>query len=152
VFVAKVGTFNGVNVFLKDNYLNTTTRLNQGTETTVEFTKNDTDAASTAATRFAVVFKESALDTNNPVVVTKGFTVFPNPANGTEVYINANADYVSAKVAVYNTLGQQVLNTNQNFSSNRQLKLNVSALQAGMYIVKLVTDNCSEFTAKLIKE
>lgn len=151
VFVATVGNFDGIDVFLKDNYLNKTTRLNQNAETAVPFTKDDANVASVAATRFTLLFKQAALGTNTPIAVTKGFTVYPNPANS-ELYINADADYASAKVAVYNTLGQQVLSTNQNFSANKQLKLNVSALQAGMYVVKVVTNSGAEFTAKLIKE
>lgn len=152
VFVATVGNFDGVDVFLKDNYLNKTTRLNQNAETIVQFSKDDAIAASTDAARFTILFKQTALGIDNPVTAKTGFTVYPNPANGAEVYVNTNANYASAKVAVYNTLGQQVLSTNQNFSANSQLKLNVSALQAGMYVVKVVTNNGAEFTAKLIKE
>ncbi len=64
------------------------------------------------------------------------FAVYPNPAQD-EVMIKGAFD--QANVTVYNTQGQQVLNT---MIANGQ-RINTSALNAGMYLVKVEVDGQS---------
>ncbi|MBR9758550.1 MAG: T9SS type A sorting domain-containing protein, partial [Algicola sp.] len=71
------------------------------------------------------------------------FNLYPNPTNTGYVTI-ASAKNSAIAVEVYNILGKQVLNstlTNNN--------LNVSALAAGMYILKISQDGAST-TKKLV--
>ncbi len=72
------------------------------------------------------------------------FSIYPNPANGNTVNIETNS--IGAKqISVYDVLGKQVINTE--ISNN---ELNISALEAGVYLVK-VNQNGITATKKLIK-
>jgi len=71
------------------------------------------------------------------------FSLYPNPTSTGFVTITSNnSDSIQAQV--FDTLGKQVLNNT--ISNNR---LNVSSLNAGLYIVKLTQDNTS-VTKKLV--
>ena len=74
---------------------------------------------------------------------TVKFSMFPNPTSTGFVTITSNnSDNIQAQV--FDVLGKQVLNNT--ISNNR---LNVSSLNAGLYIVKLTQNNAS-VTKKLI--
>jgi hypothetical protein len=70
-----------------------------------------------------------------------------NPVNN-ELNIKGLTDNVS-KVSVFNLLGSSVLT--RNVAGQSSINLNVSALAAGMYIVKLEGDN-GTFSKKIIKQ
>jgi hypothetical protein len=65
-------------------------------------------------------------------VLSKAITVYPNPARN-EIYIQ-NAD--NAQVMIYNLSGSRMLNIKQH-GNNR---IDVSMLDAGMYIIKIIND------------
>jgi Peptide-N-glycosidase F, C terminal/Secretion system C-terminal sorting domain/Peptide-N-glycosidase F, N terminal len=70
------------------------------------------------------------------------FTVSPNPVNDIAT-ITTNGETVKA-VSVTNTLGQVVLTGNSN-------TINLSALQSGVYVVKVSFDNNTTGVQKIIK-
>lgn len=78
-------------------------------------------------------FEESAL------------TVFPNP---TKDVLNVKYKSVINTVKIYNLLGQEVLAQN---AKHNQLQIDVSALTAGAYIVKLFADK-GEHSLRMIKK
>lgn len=64
---------------------------------------------------------------------TSAFAVYPNPAKDI-VNITSKSEPIS-KVEIFNMLGQKVLD--QNFDQNISQNVNVSNLQAGMYVMKI---------------
>jgi hypothetical protein len=75
----------------------------------------------------------------------KGLKVYPNPVSNGTLFVEtaANAERV---VTIYNVIGKQVLNT-----TTSDATINVSSLQAGLYIVK-ITEEGNTATRKLIIE
>lgn len=74
----------------------------------------------------------------------EGFNIYPNPAN-TE-FINITTAKNSLKnVQVFDMLGKQVIN------KNVTSKLNISTLQAGIYIVKVTEDKQSATKRLIVK-
>ncbi|MEC4004051.1 T9SS type A sorting domain-containing protein [Flavobacterium sp. SUN052] len=74
-----------------------------------------------------------------------GLSVFPNPVKNGVFYINTNAN-AERTVTVYDVLGKQVLNTTTSDSA-----VNVSSLNAGVYMVK-ITEEGNTATRKLVIE
>jgi len=71
-----------------------------------------------------------------------GLQVYPNPVVDGKLYINTTAN-ASKAVAIYDVLGKQVVNT------TTENAVNVSSLNAGVYIVK-VTEEGKTATRKLV--
>lgn len=92
------------------------------------FTTNCTDILSTN-------------DINNTV-----FSIYPNPSNGF-VNINSNKNTGLAKVEMFDINGRQVLNTEIDLTNTG--RVNTSNLTAGVYVIKIVTNNATH-TQKLI--
>lgn len=151
VMAFELGFFENLDVYIKDYYLNEETLLTQGDITNFSFTVDAEEEASTDSARFAIVFKAAALNTNNPTEGT-GFNLFPNPLSGSELHINATNAYQSADVAIYNTLGQKVYSTTQQFNGSNQIVADVNKLEAGIYILKLKTDTGVNYTTRFIKK
>src|SRR5690554_1908153 len=86
---------------------------------------------------------EDILGVNNNAMTQ--FTVYPNP---TSDFINIESAEQIEAIAMYNLLGQQVLAVDVNNSST---KLDISALQQGVYILK-TTINGNENSVKIIKQ
>ena len=74
------------------------------------------------------------------------FTYYPNPVKDV-----LNLSYISniSKVAVLNLLGQQMISSEMNAN---QGQLDMSALAAGTYLVKILTEDNLEKTIKVIKQ
>lgn len=73
-----------------------------------------------------------------------GLKVYPNPVSGNNFYIASDASAVKS-VAVYDVLGKQVINT----QVENEAAINVSNLNAGVYIVK-ITEEGKTATRKLV--
>lgn len=75
----------------------------------------------------------------------KSFSVYPNPTKtGSVNVISSQSNNENIKVAVYDVLGKQVINTKMTSE-----KLNVSALNTGVYIMK-ITQGKATTTKKLV--
>jgi hypothetical protein len=88
-----------------------------------------------------------SLTINDPLNVKQnsisGLNIYPNPVSNGTLYITSNSSEAKS-VAVYDTLGKQVLNAK---TSNNAV--NVSNLTGGVYFVKVTEDGKSD-TKKLI--
>ncbi|WP_294736586.1 T9SS type A sorting domain-containing protein [uncultured Flavobacterium sp.] len=146
----ELGDFENLDVYLKDYYLNEETLLTEGDVNNINFIVDADIDASIDSARFAIVFQAEALGTDSPVK-ENGFSLFPNPLSGSQLFINASNAYESADVAIYNTLGQEVFNASQAFNGSNQVALDVANLEAGIYIVKLKTNTGAVYTSKFIK-
>lgn len=72
-----------------------------------------------------------------------GLSVYPNPVSNGVLYINSDAN-ASRTVAIYDILGKQVVKTTTSNSA-----INVSTLNAGIYMVK-ITEEGKTATRKLV--
>ncbi|PTM05721.1 MAG: hypothetical protein DA407_12130, partial [Bacteroidetes bacterium] len=77
---------------------------------------------------------------------TKSFSVYPNPSNTGSVNVvsSSTSNFGQINVAVYDVLGKQVIN-----KAMTSEKLNVSSLNAGVYIMK-ITQGKAISTKKLV--
>jgi hypothetical protein len=73
-----------------------------------------------------------------------GYSIFPNPA--TDVVTIKGLENTLSTVEVFNIAGQRIYNSTSNMET-----INVSALNSGVYFVKLSTETAS-LTTKLIKQ
>ena len=72
-----------------------------------------------------------------------GLTMYPNPLRGNTLYFNSTAN-ADMSVQIYDVLGKEVVN-----SKVMNNTVNVSGLNAGVYIVK-VTEEGKTATRKLV--
>ena len=91
---------------------------------------------------FAGVTPASLSTSKNSI---SGLSVYPNPVKNGVFYINSDANAVRT-VTVYDVVGKQVLNTTTSNSA-----VNVSSLNAGIYMVK-ITEEGKTATRKLVIE
>lgn len=77
---------------------------------------------------------------------TKAITVSPNPTSG---MLNIAGKNVS-QVSVFDILGKQV--SNNNYSAVDNVALNMSSLNAGVYMVKVTNNAGSTSTVKVVKQ
>lgn len=88
----------------------------------------------------------------NEDVFENNLSLYPNPVNGDVVTLNMNGSSApSLEVAIYNSIGQQVM-TRSFDQVNTTININnISSLSTGMYFVKVV-NGASQTTLKFIKE
>ncbi|MCQ2321589.1 MAG: T9SS type A sorting domain-containing protein [Bacteroidales bacterium] len=91
------------------------------------------------ASEVTVDYADITLSTNE-MTQTTAFNLYPNPANG---MINVNGEGFE-KAEIYNIAGQKVME-----SSNAQI--DVKALQAGVYMVKVFGNGSSEMLRVVVK-
>jgi photosystem II stability/assembly factor-like uncharacterized protein len=77
---------------------------------------------------------------------TKAITASPNPTTGVLNIAGKNISHV----AVYDILGKEVSNTN--YSALNNVALNLSSLNAGVYMVKVSNNTGSASTIKVVKQ
>ncbi len=94
----------GLYVYLKDNYLRTTTPVDLGRASQIRFTIT-ADKASASADRFAVVMATKELQPEN--LILDGITAFPNPVKGRTISLRiTNQPEGAYQVVLINGLGQ----------------------------------------------
>ena len=120
------------------NVLPITTLLVDGTTYYAERSLNRARIANRLAVTVHLV-----LGTNSNSLQTLSY--YPNPAKNT---LNINNASPINNVAVFNTLGQQVLNRDVNTTAT---SLNLATLNAGIYFVKVQAGNTSK-TIRIVKE
>ncbi|MPT32081.1 MAG: T9SS type A sorting domain-containing protein [Chryseobacterium sp.] len=87
-----------------------------------------------------VIFKLKQLSTND--IKNKNITVYPNP---TADYIYVSGNKKIASLELYNNNGQKVLKTSES-------KMDLAPVTAGIYILKIVTENGEISSSKIIKK
>jgi hypothetical protein len=78
-------------------------------------------------------------------------SLYPNPVNGDTLTISLSNTNNTLDIAIYNTLGQQVMTRTFNQVNNSITIDNISSLANGMYLIK-VTNGSQHKTLKFIKE
>ncbi len=75
------------------------------------------------------------------------FKIYPNPTYN-DITIE-NDKHLNISISIFNVLGKEILNTKNSKSSN--IKLNLSSLKAGVYLLR-TTSNGLSHTTRLIKQ
>ncbi|WP_053002259.1 T9SS type A sorting domain-containing protein [Kordia jejudonensis] len=75
--------------------------------------------------------------------IGKDFSLYPNPLNGATSLTIQGLTNRNTSVVIYDMLGKEVVNTTVTNNT-----LNVSSLNAGIYLVKILEDNSSKSTIK----
>ena len=146
----KISAFTDQNVYLKDYQTNQSILLiNDGTST-YNFSVNTTDKVSINPNRFAFEIQGAVLSNEQPKF-DSAFTLYPNPTNGSAIYLNAKTSFENAQIEIFNLLGQKVSQLNANFSSNNQISIPVADLGIGVYIIKVKTNTGESFSSKFMK-
>lgn len=138
-------TTTGLIATLQDLYTNTNTVLNLDGSVN-EYLFDVTTNVASANDRFRIVFStdenlEISPNTKSP------FVVAPNPVTNQLVTIYSQDDqFKNLKYMLVNALGQVVSKGNVNANKT----INVANIAAGVYIMKLQTENNAVYTSKLI--
>ncbi len=133
----------GVSIYLNDIYLNTTTAIDQDKKLSVVI-----DPLSKVDNRFELVFKNSATNLEQALVLNTKLNVYPNPATDVlNINLN-NANFKNSYVSITNVSGQQLMNTNMIGTDS---KLNIEGLSNGVYFVTITNQNGFNQTVKFVK-
>lgn len=79
------------------------------------------------------------------------FNLYPNPTSGSFTLFATN-NVGSASVMVTDLTGKVILNTNHDFSNVQKMKINLSLVAPGIYMVKVTTPDQLTKVFKLVKE
>lgn len=85
------------------------------------------------------------------IVLSNALTVFPNPTNGKLTISAKGLNWVNARIIMYNTLGQIVLEEKVNQINISEHTIDVSALKSGVYEL-VITEGEKAYRAKLLVE
>ena len=94
---------------------------------------------------FFVIFKDGTFSIAENKAVERHCTIYPNPTTG---LVQITTDSPIRQIEVHNLLGSTVLEA----ANPRGSTIDVSALPAGVYIVRVVTADGKESFAKLVKK
>ncbi len=136
-------------VYLEDNYLGTSTLL-ENSENTLSFTVDPSSSSSSALDRFSLRFGDDNLDTDT--IEQRVLSYYPNPIQDNQLFIElgtqSNTPY---QITIYNVLGQQVL-MQQPANQNGKLHVRNLDFPSGLYylILKNKEEGIQE-TLKIIK-
>jgi len=131
--------------FVVDNYLQTSTALAAG-ENIINFSIDEQIAASVENDRFKITFEDSSLASNT--VEANGFSLYPNPLNNGVLNIS-NPNYTGEmEVSIFNNVGQLMM-MKSHTAITGNTSINMSQLAAGVYLVKVNTENTT-FTKKVV--
>jgi len=137
----------GINAYLVDNYLKTTTPLDMSKATIVNFTING-DAASTGANRFSISFAKPAIVQNTK----PGISVYPNPVTNGVINLQMNnMPQGWYNVRVVNNLGQIVLTKQINHATGSSTQaIQLGKWVKGVYHMEVTKPDKSKFSTKVI--
>ncbi|MCB4799656.1 leucine-rich repeat domain-containing protein [Neotamlana laminarinivorans] len=96
--------------------------------------------------QFTNISDNSSLSTDNIYVNSLGFAIYPNPA--TQVISIKNTEGLNAQIKVSDLNGRILISKNIN---NDLSKINISSLNAGMYLFKITTQG-REFVMRIVKQ
>ncbi|MGB5981148.1 MAG: HYR domain-containing protein [Nonlabens sp.] len=144
--------FNGLvntSIQLVDQFLGTSTPINQGTIESYSFDIDQSNPASMDQNRFYIEFTTGTLSSGD-LAFAKAVQLYPNPTDGDEVNISGLGNG-TVNLKVVGLLGQVVYNEILKVRSNNVKIKDLAALQSGVYLVS-ISQNGNSTTKKLIVE
>ncbi len=136
----------GIDVFIYDTYMATSTPVDRSNPTDVSFTIDPAVAASSDANRFEVRFTTSTLSSGS-IEKLEGISIYPNPTIDGTFSIAFNNVTGEKEIRLTNMLGQKVYSTTS--QDSREITINNLDLPAGTYVVTITIDG-NKHSEKLI--
>lgn len=139
---------NGVEIYLRDNYLGVITSMTASPSYTFNVSADGSDAAD----RFEIVVSPSSVTGISAVIEGTGFGVYPNPVVSSSTVTLSVKDKVegSAAIQVYDMVGKLVFTDKMTVESNKVSEKAINlGLPAGVYSVKVICGG-KTYTDKLI--
>jgi len=134
IFKAKLAHYNGLSPYLLDQFLGTTTVLEDNS--TYAFSVDPNQLASSATDRFKIVFQNTALSNDD---FDKNIVLFPNPANAGESFYLQGLK-AETSLTVYTLLGQKIPTETQIQGEYLKVTPKISVSQ-GVYLVTITTED-----------
>ncbi len=134
-----------IDVYVKDNYLNTTTQITP--DLPYQFNIDTNIPESIAEDRFSLTFDNTTLSTEENTF-GNNFRIHPNPTNNGRFSISTPNLIGEVELEITNLLGQKVYNERHNIE-NQKVQVEVNDLSSGLYIVKVKQEDQSK-SVKLI--
>jgi hypothetical protein len=141
-FEMTIGSFPGFDVYLKDNFTNTRTRVDNRNPQLINFSVDAAVSGSSDDIRFAIEFENSTLGIAGKE--TSLFSLYPNPVLNGTFYIQSSEDLLEVKIS--NSLGQEILRKKITPVENA---IKTEGLKSGIYFVT-ATSSEKTTTLKLI--
>jgi predicted secreted protein len=149
-YVIEVDGLLGSNVFLYDNYLNTSTPLVSGSNV-VAFSVDSAIAGSMDADRFQLRFEDVTLGIGE-VNSEADFVMYPNPVSEGMINISMNAVAgENVAINIVDMAGKMVMELDATFDSSGNASLKIDGLSQGIYILNMETVS-GKLSRKLIVE
>ncbi len=138
-----------IEVYLVDNYLNTSTLIEDNQP--YAFTVDTNIPESIASDRFSLSFENTTLGLEE-IVLEEQLSLFPNPTRFGKLYLSYNRmKGIDLNLNFYNILGQNVMNKQLSAVETIENEIDVSKLSSGVYLVEISSKNL-KITKKLIIE
>lgn len=128
----------GIDVYLKDNYKNTLTKLETGNGYEFEVTA---DASSQGSNRFELIMQKQVV----PATSLFNIAIFPNPTSNKICVASTN---IIKSVSIYALSGTQLTFALPN---NKTYFFDMSMLPVGTYIINAVDEKGFKYTEKVIR-
>ncbi len=143
-FAIEVNGNLGYQAYLKDNYLEESTVLDNGINH-ISFNVDNEQSASIAPDRFAIVFGEESLATDS--FESTSLTISPNPLTDAEsLNVQLPQSWIGeTNFVIYNMLGQKVF---ENSFTEVKSALNLSHLQSGVYNLSITNKSVGKTLQK----
>ncbi|MGB5981147.1 MAG: T9SS type A sorting domain-containing protein [Nonlabens sp.] len=139
--------FNGLEVYLVDNHLNTRSLIAQNQIIDHSFDVDLNDAGSFAADRFQVEFETGTLSAGD-LAFAKAVQLYPNPTDGNELNISGLKNG-TANVTILGLLGQTIYEQEHTVLSGSAQVNGLENLTSGVYLVA-ISQNGKSATKRLI--
>jgi hypothetical protein len=140
--------FTAQNAILEDQFTGISTVLSNTATSTYNFTVDPSDANSTAANRFRIIFEDVTLSTGD-VALVDAIELYPNPVMGNTFFINMAGISGEKEVVITNLLGQQIqaINTQE----TGVLEVITTDLAPAVYLVKISTEGRTKIIKVLVE-
>lgn len=92
------------------------------------------------------------IDGVQDVELANSFILYPNPVQATLFLENKSEDLKNSRVLIYNNIGQVIFEKQFDFGNNTREGIAVGEWAAGVYFIKMETENGRFFVRKFVKE
>ncbi|MES2389290.1 MAG: BNR-repeat neuraminidase N-terminal domain-containing protein [Bacteroidota bacterium] len=129
----------GMQVYLKDNFLNSLTAVNSGSVYSFSITANP---ASAGEGRFEIVFMPAGVTGLQTKSGMASFSAFPNPTAGKDLHVSFSGfDKETVAVSITDVLGKEVFSTTLQGATNEMITKSLPVdLASGVYTITGSTD------------
>jgi len=137
---------NGLHAILIDNYLDSSTLLDEGVNT-YSFNADNANSSSIDTNRFQIVFQNETLSINSV-----DLNVYPNPSeNGVLSVSSTSLMNGKSSLELYNMMGQRVFYNNYENVTNGSIEIDTRSISSGSYILKIQSDKINTAKKVVIK-